>query len=278
VCAFGALSVPAFAKEKPKLVFGEFTGSFTGKNLTTEPAALKGHGEVEEMTLGQYKFGKNGEVCQRELVAKGEVEFERELATEPFPVFGSNALNVEVTFRRCNASAHEGGFRETKPVTFTLDIGFKANRSAEIGESGGLEIVKPSVVTFKGPLRQCVVEIPSQTLPLQDEKNENKEYEAATYEAEAPEAVENWEKSKLLKARYPSGFKERLGIGIEFKKIVSYVKPEKHCEYEKGEEGKFITEEGNPHKGWVEFNNGKIIASLEELEIKNGELSFVPPA
>lgn len=262
-CLFGALTAPAFAKtEKPKMVFGEFVGT---------PGMLKlheGEGEVEEMKLGPYTFGKNeaGEVCSKDIKVSGEVTEQR-----------SPSLTAELGFKKCNTSAHEGGFRETKPVNFTLGVKFLANHSAEIGERSGIEIVEPSIVHFKGALRKCIVEIPAQYIPGKAGEKTEKEYEAASYSDESEE-VENFEKSRKLKEEYPSGMKERIEIEIEFSKIVTYVKPEKTCEYEKGTEGKYISEEGNPHKGWVEFNTGKIDAELDELEVKNGELTFEEPA
>lgn len=261
VCAFGALSAPAFAKEKK--VFGEFIGTPGQLKLAEKEA------EVEEMTLGPYKFGRNaqGAVCDKDLTVKGEVTEEH-----------SPSLTTELGFVKCNTSAHEGGFRETKAVSFKLGVKFIANHSAEAGQREGVEILKPSVITFKGALKKCVVEIPAQFLPASAETRPEKEYIEAEYSNETPEPIERWEKSKRLKEQYPSGFKERIEIDAEFKKVVTYVKPEKTCEYEKGEEGKFITEEGNPHKGEVEFTNGKIFLEIDELEVNGGELRFEEPS
>src|SRR5258708_12262581 len=61
ICAFGALAVPAFAKEK--IVFGEFQASVTGKNLETEAVPLSIFHEdqptpsIEGLQIGPYKFG-----------------------------------------------------------------------------------------------------------------------------------------------------------------------------------------------------------------------------
>ncbi len=270
-CAFSALTAPAFAHvEKPKAQFGEFVASVAGQNLATEPGILKLHeneAEVEELKLGPYTFGKNAneEVCSKDLGVTGEVTAER-----------SPTLFTELKFKKCNTAVHEGGFRETKAVNFTLAVKFHANNSAEIGAGGtGIEIVQPSVVHFKGALRKCIVEIPAQFVPGHAGEKPEVEYESADYSNES-EPVENFEKSKKLKEEYPSGVKERMEIELEFKKIVTYVKPEKSCEYEKGTEGKYITE--GPHAGYVEYSNGLLTAELDELEVKEGELKFEPPA
>ncbi len=276
-CAFGALTAPAFAKEKAKVAFGEFVASVAGKNLATEPGTLmvdkEDEPEVTALELGNYKFGTierpSGEIdyeepCTKAPKVSGLVEAEK-----------SPSLSLNIAFKDCIGHAEAGGVIEEVPTHFTLGLKFEANHSVGLGAA--LKIEKTSV-TFKGALKKCPVEIPEQTIPVKAIEKPEKEYEAATYSNELPEAIENWEKSAKLKAEYPTGFKNRLEIElVEFKKIVSYVKAEAPCIPKKGEEnGKLITE--GPHAGQLEFTNGRIEADIEGLEVKGGELGFEPAA
>jgi hypothetical protein len=54
VCAFGALTAPAFAKVEEPIEFGKFVANATG--------VTKGHGEAGEMAIGPYKFPNGCEV------------------------------------------------------------------------------------------------------------------------------------------------------------------------------------------------------------------------
>jgi hypothetical protein len=293
VCAFGALTAPAFAA-KEKLVFGTFVASVAGKTISpTEPAAVienkEDEAELIGLQLGQYKFGKVSE-------ESGKAEHE-DPCLKPPKVTGtvteerSSSLLTEIDFRQCVSDNKEGGITGHKAVSFKLAIRFQANESAEIGKTAenGIEIAKTALVSFKGS-QPCVVEVPQQFVPAKAGEKPEKFWEAAEYTPEKEEPVENWEKNKKLKEQYPGDYKLRLGIETteKFKGIVSYVDTngteKKGCTPNKGEEsGKYITEkeiEGkpNPHYHWTEFTNGRIDMDVEGLEIKGGQLTFEPPA
>jgi hypothetical protein len=296
VCAFSALTASAFAKEK--LVFGKFTASIVGKTISKEaPAAVvenkEDEAEVTTLTIGPYRFGVVNE--------KAEANYEEPCKKAPKvtgKVFeeSSSSLLTEVTFRQCVSSNPDGPIDPWKATSFKLAIRFQANESAELGTTGGgLEILEGPVQKIKGVAAQCLVEIPQQFVPGAAEEKEEKFYEAAEYTPESEEP-ENWEKSKKLKEEFPGGLQDRVGIETteKFKGIRSLVdtapggKPSKGCPVKKGEANtKVITEkeievEGkmvpNPYYLWTEFTNGKIEMDAEGLEIKGGQLAFVPPA
>jgi hypothetical protein len=297
VCAFGALTAPAFAK-KEKLVFGKFSASVVGKTLSEADSAAvvenkEDEAELSGLVIGPYKFG---------VVTQGKANYEEPCEKAP-KVTGkvfeehSSSLLTEVSFRKCVSSNPGGGIVPWKASSFKLAIRFQANESAEIGNTeGGFHIVDDAYVTFKGADSECLVEIPAQFVPSQAEVKEEKFYEAAVYTAEEEKPVENWEKSKKLQEQYPGDFKDRLGIETteKFKGFVSLVdtaptgSKSKGCEAVKGEENsKVITEkeievenkmEPNPHYLWTEYTNGKILLDAEGLEIKGGQLTFEPPA
>lgn len=287
VCAFGALAVPAFAKGKEKLVFGNFAASAVGRTITpSDPAAIvenkEDEAEVTGLELGIFKFGvlnsekkpEYEEPCEKAPKVNGAIENEV-----------SSTLLLEVHFKECVTSSTKAGSVSGKKSSFKLAFRFKANESAEIGKSeNGIEIAETAVVLVKGE-SQCVVEIPAQTVPAKAAGNEEKFWEGAEYTPEKEEPVENWELRKKLREQYPGDFKNRLEIETteKFKGIVSYVHPfetkSKICAPAKGEEsGKLITEEGNPRKGDVEYTDGKVFMNVEGLEIKGGQLTFEPPA
>jgi len=296
VCAFSALSVPAFAKEK--LVFGHFHASIVGKTISkTEPAAViqnkEDEAEVTGLTLGQYKFG---------VVENGKPNYEAPCESPP-KVTGkvteetSFSLLTEVSFKKCVSSNPGGGVTPWKASNFKLAIRFQANESAEVGNTeGGLEIVENASSKLKGVDAQCLVVIPQQFVPGKAETKEEKFYEAAEYTPENEKGLENWEKNKKLKEEYPLNEKNRVGVETteKFKGIVALVdtapsgKKNSGCPNSSGEEStKVITEkeievEGkmvpNPHYGWLEYTNGKIFLAAEGLEIKGGQLTFEPPA
>jgi hypothetical protein len=286
VCAFGALSAAAFAKP-PTLVFGEFQASVAGKTLSETEFGTLGTDKEDESTvsslaLGPYEFGTlEGE----------EINFEEPCA-KPLKVTGkviaekSNELLTQISFKKCTSWSESVGknglgekIYEGKLSSFTLGVKFFSNRSAEAGASeDGFEIEK-GVVTVKHAQRKCTMVIPAQFIPAKAATKPNKEYEAASYSGETPEPIEKWEKSKRLKEEYPSGVKERLEIDLEegFKNIVAYVNPAPPCFPKKGEEAKKVRTE-EPYEGWVEYTKGHIEATIEGLEVKGGELTFVPPA
>jgi len=292
VCAFGALTASALAKEK--LVFGEFVASVGGRTISpSEPAPVienkEDEAELTGLQIGEYKFGavnkstgtvETEEPCLKPPKITGEVTAER-----------SSSLLTDVAFKDCVSSDVAGGIVSYKTNSFKLAIRFKSDESAEIGKTAenGIEIAENADLVIKGGSQKCLVEIPQQFVPGKAGEKEEKFWEAAEYSPES-EPVENWEKSKKLKEEYPVDIKQRLEIETteKFKGIVSYVDTDgtekKGCTPKKGEEnGKLITEkeiEGkpNPHYLWTEFKNGKIDLDAEGLEIKGGELTFEPPA
>jgi hypothetical protein len=268
VCAFGALTAPAFARERKPAIFGKFTASINGKTLSPgEPAATKGHGEVEAMKLGPYVFtgrnlgeGKHGPVCERALKSQGEV------ASESSETFLQN-----ITFSKCVSTRRAGSSEEAVVFHFTLGMEFHSNGSAVAGQSEETEvkIIKGSTVHFKGSKSTCEVIIPEQAVPVKAATKPEKEYEAAAYETEEEEV----EGKKALK-EFPSGFQQKLDITMEFKKVhtIEQLNPARGCTNGKLEEGGTFNKEHDT----VEYSNGILEAELEEIEIKGGNVGFVP--
>jgi hypothetical protein len=252
------------AKEKPKVFFGHFTAGIFGQEISpTNKALAKGKGEVGELRIGPLAM-----VCETTsgftLGAKAVVEAERS---------SDFTANVKISGCKTDLNFGKGGNFENVKVNFGkgLKMEFHANGSGALGNpSGEVKILETAPVQIKVPGHKCKLFVPAQTVPVQAEKKPESEFEAAEYGTET-EAVE----PKLLK-KYPSGFKERLDISWELKKIRSYVPVEPgRCEYKKGTEGKFEPEgEGLPNR--VEYNNGLFAGELEEIEIKGGELGFDP--
>jgi hypothetical protein len=272
VCAFGAVAAPAFAKKgKEPAIFGKFTASINGRTISpSEPAATKGHGEVEAMRLGPYIFtgrnlgeGKgNGPICERALKSKGEVVSE-----------SSETFLQNVTFSKCIATRRAGSSEEAVVFHFTLGMEFHSNGSVVTGESEEAEvkIIKGSTVHFKGSKSSCEVIIPEQTIPVKAITKPEKEFESASYETEK-EPVEG---KKAMK-EFPSGFQEKLDITMEFKKVhtIEQLNPAKGCTNGKLEEGGTFNKENDT----VEYANGVLEAELEEIEIKKGNVGFAPAA
>jgi hypothetical protein len=264
VCAFGALSAPAFAaKEKPKAVFGKFVASTSGP--------LKGIGSVEALKLGPYTFtgkeetagqGSFGPICGS-LKSKGMVE-----AGE------SEDLLQNLTFKNCIAyrKIEHSQVKEEVKVNLKLALEFHSNHSAIAGKSEESEahILPGSSVTFKGRKSSCVVVIPEQTLPIKAETKPEEEFETAGYETEE----ESLAGEKRLEAKY-GPVRKRLDIEMAFKKIKSLMQVTPECVYPKsengpGEEGSYNKETNN-----VEFDNGVLEAEVEEITLKNGNIAFV---
>jgi hypothetical protein len=202
--------------------------------------------------------------CEKPLAVGGHVTAEK-----------SPSLELELHFRRCVTSTPSvGGAREGAVTSFTLAMKLNANQSSEL-----LEIVRPTKGVIRTVYSKCPIVIPQQTVPFK--MDPEKEYEGIVGFAPESEPIENWEKSKNLQAIYPTGEKERLNIelGEKFKGIRTYVKTDGlSCFPAKGEEnGKLVTEPGSPYYGWLEYNNGYIFANIEGLEVKTGELTFLPP-
>lgn len=246
VCAFGALSAPAFAKKPPAepKFYGEFTASVPNQKLTEGIA--KGKGEVSELRLGPFK----GISCKK-LTTDGVVTQER-----------SPSFTTNVTFSGCETWIKLGEGLETR-ATMKLVVGFKfhANGSTKL-ELPRAEI-EPTAVTFKGSGTKCLIELPPQEVPFKAGKNPEPEeaYEYASYETEPIEL----EKKKQLEEFFPATVQEKLNIFMEFKGIKTTTIPNPNCRYAKGEEGKF-----NKETGKVEFGGGRFEASVENIELKQG--------
>jgi hypothetical protein len=260
VCAFGVLAAPALAKkEKEPVMFGKFTASIPGKTISpAEPASTRGKGGVTEINLAGT--GLIIKSCEKALKSTGMVESE-----------SSETFLQNITFSKCKASISLNKSPITAEETippFTLGMEFHSNKSVVLGEAGESEVkvVRPSNLSIKIGKTPCVVEIPSQTIPVKAEKKPEGEYEAASYETTK-------EPAKLKK--FPSGFQEKLNIEMEFKKVESYVKPAPGCTFNP-EGGKVNKEAGSPREGDIEFDNGTMELELEEISIKHGNVGFEP--
>jgi hypothetical protein len=255
--ALGLLAGPASAKTKEKLFFGEFHAGITGKTLSeAEPGSTKGHGTVTGMKLGPYAIE-----CTKELRSKSLITSEK-----------SPNFFTKVKFLGCQTIKKVGGgLEEVVSTRFTkeLDLEFRANGSAEGGNTESeIRLVKPVAAVLKAKGASCVVDIPAQSIPNASGINPEKQYEAAGYATE----TETVEGKKRLK-EFPLGFREKLNITMEFKKIHTLVPLNERCTYSKGEEGGFVEIENVPY---VEFNKGFLEAELEEIELKGGDLGFTP--
>jgi hypothetical protein len=264
VCAFGAMSAPAFAKElKPQPVFGKFVASTSGKTSAT--------GEVSELRLGPYKF--TGEQLFNEsnepiLNGSGEPEFGP--ICSPLKAKGaveageSESLTQKIAFAHCVAYRSAGtgaeGLKERVTAHFKLGLEFHSNHSATTGEVEESEVtlIPESTVTFTGSHSTCTVEIPSQSVPIKAEKDPEEEFEAALYETEE----ESTEGSKTLEKKFGPEH-DRLNVETEFSHVKTDVPLGNKCETKKG---------GEEHK----YTNGVIDLELEDITLKGGNLSFVP--
>jgi hypothetical protein len=263
VCAFGALTAPAFAKKEKKApVFGKFTASIAGRGISpAEPATAAGIGELDELSLaGGALFVRE---CVKDLKSSGTV------VSESGETFFQN-----VKFSKCQALVKLGKSGLTSRMTvpkFTLGMEFHSNHSAVIGEEEeNLRIVRPSAVSIKIGKTTCTVKIPAQTVPVKAEKKPTNEFEAAGYET-----IEEPVTKKKQLSKFPSGFQQTLDIEWEFKKLVSTVKPNENCKYPEGG-GKLDTNPESPNFGNVIYNEGSFEGELEEITIKNGNVGFEP--
>jgi len=258
VCAFGALSAPAFAKKvKPPVIFGKFVASIPGKTISpTEPAIATGHGELTSFKLGPVEV----EECAKEVKSVGKVESE-----------SSETLFQNIKFKNCIVWASlgkgEDKVKEKQKVSFNLGFEFHSNRSLEVGQAEESDVgLTESSVSFKVAKTSCTLVIPAQTIPIKAEAKPEKEYEAASYTTLEDKEV------KLKK--FPAGFQDKLVIEMEFKKLEGLLKPNAGCTSELP-----VNEEPeSPRFGYIEYRNGELEAELEEVVIKNGNLGFEPAA
>jgi hypothetical protein len=272
VLAFAAMAAPALAKkEAPKVQFGKFIASLPGSTISTEtPATATGHGEVLEGPKGPGIELAGGALtiskCLKDLSSTGKIVSEK-----------SETILQKVTFKNCYAQSVTGKNKEfiseTKLPTFAIAFEFHSNQSAVAGEAETSEvnIKENSTIVIPVPTKKspCKVTIPAQTIPTKAAIKPEKEYEAAFYATEK-EGVEG----KKQLERFPRGFQELLDIETEFAKVESWVKPDEHCIFTRGEEGAFDKEEGSPAFGNVVYTRGNFFIELEEITIKHGNVGF----
>jgi hypothetical protein len=267
VCAMGVLSAPAFAKEK--LIFGKFVASTSGKT--------HGVGSVSKLVIGPYKFTGEEQFEEKEgkrvpkLNGSGEVEFGplcRSVAAKGTVEEGeSESLAQTITFNHCvtyrSAGNAGNGLKELVVATFKLGIEFHSNHSGTFGEPGAESAtIEEGSVVFKGSKSQCTVEIPAQAVPLSSgtEAGMEREFEAALYETEE-ESLEG----KKQQEKHFGPVRDRLSIETEFKHVDAVVAESSKCT------GKNGGEERN-------FPTGTIDMEIPGITLKDGNLSFVPPA
>lgn len=292
LCALGAFAAPAIAKEK--VVFGEFVAHVVGQDLETTPGVLKltkeGEISLNKLVLGPYKFGRvyweNVYGPKGELLHHADEQNFEEPCERPVKVSGlvnkerSSGLTFVLTFSKCPAVVlpqGQGAYGQVGYANFKLGVTVKSNLSAEVGASENEIEIEPKDMKFSGALHKCPVFLEKQTIPAKD--NLEKEYEEVIESIEnESEEPEHWETSKKLKALYPSGEKEFIGVefGEKFRHIVSYGPAVKPCWVNKGEENAHYVTTG-PHAGQYEFTNGALEADIEYLEIKNGDIKFEEP-
>jgi hypothetical protein len=290
VCALGAFSATALAKEHHMLTFGKFVASTSGNT--------KGTGSVSELRIGPYRFTglkhfEKVEVEKKHPKEPGEKETvlregERGPLCKPLKVTGfveegaSESITQKVEFPHCIAyrefgeTGTRGRVEEEVVATFTLGIAFRSNHSAETGkaEPESAELEKEVNVTFKGSHSTCKVTIKPQPVPSKAteevaEKGE-KEFEAALYETEE----ESLEGKKAAEKKF-GPFRDRLAIETEFKHVEAFVDETAGCTSKKG--GKVSGEEEENEEIRNEFKHGVIDMTLEHITLANGQLAFVPP-
>jgi hypothetical protein len=263
LCAFGTVAAPALAKKKgkPPVVFGKFIASFpSGRPITPEmPAEATGLGEL---SLNVAEGLLDIEECENGKTA-GKVDSE-----------SSETIFQELSFKRCKDHTHLGGKNSKltgvfKVKNFKLAMEFRSNKSVELGEGAEdeLEITKPSKVIIKTKGIPCTVTIPRQVLPAKEVGKPEKEYGIAGYETETFPA-----KMKT----FPLGVQEKLGIVVEYSKLVTWVKPNAQCIYGPGEEGTYDNTPETPAFGYIVYSGGFVEADLEEISIKDGDLGWEP--
>lgn len=261
MCALGVVATPAFARkrEKKPVIFGKFVASEFGKTISAASpvtAATK-EGEVSAIALGPAE----AEECERAPKASGKVVSEE-----------SETLFLAVTFKDCPVRGTFGrGANKVHVVdhiTFTLGMEFHSNRSVGLGGTEESEVkLSKTAVPFRISKTSCTILIPPQTIPLKDVTKPTKEFESAEYTT-FEEPVSGKKKLEM----FPSGFQKKLIVGVELAKIVTYLAPNAGCETE----APTNTEPESPYKGDAEFSKGRIEAELEDITIKDGNLSFVP--
>ncbi len=245
VCASATFAAPALAhREKPRATLGKFLASRSdGVPITpSDPAiARTKEGSVTFISLADETLNIEEGECGK-IRSTGEVTSER-----------SEEFFQEITFSKCKATFHSKNGKERAEIPkFKLAFVFHSNEAGRVG-SGESEVdLGRSAIFIKTRKRPegCTVEVPQQSLPVKAERKPEEEFESTEYSTER-------EPAKLKK--FPKGFRERLEVAVELKKIISYEVPDPpYCE----PEGGFKAD-----KGIVEFE-------LEEIGIKKGNLGF----
>jgi hypothetical protein len=314
LCALAAFAAPALAKEK--MVFGQFEATIVGQTISeATPGKLgiykegsidfngfeaippnkeahKAAKDVAGLNLGGTEFGPR--YTEDIVNGKGELEHNagdieaNKPACKKSKLVGQvtaehfSELEFELQLKKCISYIQEvGNVNRTFETTsnITLPIVLRSNNSAEIGRRESVLEIPETHLTLKLGLKKCPVIVPTQTIPIKD--NGEKLYEEFveySNEAEEPEGIEH---SKKLKMLYPSGEKNLLDVEFEerFKSIRSYGSNTKPCGSTKGDENaKLVEDPESPFNGMIEFKNGHLFGELEEIEVKNGNLSFNEPA
>lgn len=296
LCAFCAFAASAFAKETPD--FGEFVTSIAGQTISeSNPGHLRinkeeGSLDITGLQLAAEPFGpleevpleKEGKVVEKEGHVVYHVIQDTEHPCEKVSLGGlvkkerSSSFTFELKFQKCIYVVGAWGSKveaEQRPTSFTLAVTLESNRSAEVGAGEKSLVIKPGVVKING-LPKCPIEIPEQSVPLKS--NVAKEYEEIAEFSDESFEPSNWEKSKKLKELYPSGEKDTLDVefGEKFKHLVSYTTQGGRCVSGLPEENPKIVKEGE-YKGMIEHATGHLYGEIEDIEVKNGDVTFVEP-
>ncbi|HYB23400.1 MAG TPA: hypothetical protein VED41_06355 [Solirubrobacteraceae bacterium] len=302
VCAFAAFSAPAFAgrgHEIEKHLFGKFVSSVTNKT--------KGHGTITAMRLGPYLFTgpelfepyvevenkKHEKVKERQPKRNkaGEIEYgplckplsavqeeedlkaedpqaAEDLKSEGHVDAGEHeSLAQTLKFNKCYSQrpAGNGGGGIVEPVvaSFKLGVEFFSNHSVAFGEPTSEVKIEGGTVEFKAKASFCRIQIPEQRVPVKSgtEKGENEEFESALYATEEESVAGEKAKEKKYGLVH-----DTLDIEAELSKIKTEVENTAQC----------FTKKGGPEE--KVFINGKLDFEMEGVQVKNGNLSFVPAA
>jgi hypothetical protein len=213
LCAFALTVAPALATPM-------FHASREGKEINpSEPAREKGanrEGEVQD-----FKFGAFHIQCEF-AKAKGKVGFET-----------SKTLFLSVRYKNCNALAKTGNQPIKLKARFKTpwDFEYHANGFAEIGSEteSELKLLKGGAIEMTVPSLKCLIEVPSQTIPIKAETKPEKEYSSVLYA--------NEEIAVPFSKKFPAGVQKQLLITNELKKM-EYELSEGQCEEFKKTEGK----------------------------------------
>jgi hypothetical protein len=213
VCAFALMVGPALAAP-------QFKASRVAKEITpSESAREKGanrEGERQEFKFGAFKI--NCEFAK----AKGRVGFEE-----------SKTLFLSVHFKNCVALAKVGNQPITLKAKFKSpwDFEYHSNGFAEIGSESEseLRLLRGGSIEMTVPSIKCLIEVPSQTVPLKAEKKPEAEYSSVLYANETVAVAPG--------KKFPTGEQKQLLITNELKKF-EYELSEGQCEEFKKTEGK----------------------------------------